>query len=172
MKKNKGFILPVGLIILLITTLIVLLTAGSNITQDKISSASQDREVALQNAEKSLRVAENYIYQTLDANSNYNASCTGGLCFASTTSNVWKTIDWETNTANVIQLTGLNTIPGASKQPKFIIEALESVNHTANESSKITNYQNGGLAFRITTVAWGANPSSKVMLQSMYIKNN
>ena len=172
MKKNKGFVLPVGLVILLIATMIVLLTANSNMTQDKIVSTSHDREVALQNAEKALRVAETYIYKNLDGTSDYSSTCVGGLCLASATSNLWTTIDWENNTANVIQLSGTDVVANTSKQPKYIIEALDSVSNIVGESSKVTNYQNLGLAFRVTAVAWGQNSSSKVMLQSIYVKNN
>lgn len=172
MKKNKGFVLPIGLIILLIATLIVLLTANSNMTQDKIVSATQDREVALQNAEKTLRVAEAYIYKNLDGTSDYSSTCVGGLCLASATSNVWNGIDWENNTANTIQLGGADLVPNTTKQPKYIVEALDSVSNTVGKSSKVTNYQNLGLAFRITAVAWGQNSSSKVILQSIYVKTN
>lgn len=171
MKKNKGFVLPVGLVILLIATLIVILTGSSNITQDKVVSTTQDREVALQNAEKALRVAEKYIYANLDGNSNYDASCAGGLCLANSTTNVWTTIDWENNTANVFQLSGADSIADTAKQPKYIIEALDSVSNNLGESAKVNNYKNISLAFRITAVAWGKNPKSKVMLQSIYVKN-
>lgn len=171
MKKNKGFVLPVGLVILLIATLIVILTGSSNITQDKIVSTIQDREVALQNAEKALRVAEKNIYANLDANSNYSTNCAGGLCLTNSTTNIWTTIDWENNTANVFQLSGADSISNTSKQPKYIIEALDSVSNNLGESAKVNNYRNLSLAFRITAVAWGKNSSSKVMLQSIYVKN-
>lgn len=172
MKKNKGFVLPVGLIILLIATLIVLLTANSNMTQDKVVSATQDREVALQNAEKTLRVAEAYIYNNLSGTSDYSATCVGGLCLPSATSNVWTGIDWENNVANTRQLSGVDVVPNTSKQPKYIIEALDSVSNTVGQSSKLTSYKNLGLAFRITAVAWGQNSSSKVTIQSIYVKTN
>ncbi len=172
MIKNKGFVLPVGLVILLIVTMIVILTASSNLTQDKIVSASQDREVAMANTEKALRVAEIYIYKNLDGNSAYVTNCTAGLCLPSATSNIWTTIDWENNTANVIQLSGGNAIAGAYKQPKYIIEALDSVSNNLGESAKVTSYQNTGLAFRITAVGWGKSSSSKVMLQSIYVKTH
>lgn len=172
MKKNKGFVLPIGLVILLIATLIILLSADTNMMQDKIVSASHDREIALQNAEKALRVAEKYTYKNLDGNSNYSANCLAGLCLASTTSNIWTTIDWENNTTNVRQLDGEDIVPNTAKQPKYIIEALDSVSNVLGESSKVNNYKNLGLAFRITAVAWGKNASSKVTLQSIYIKNN
>lgn len=172
MIKNKGFVLPVGLVILLIVTMIVILTASSNLTQDKIVSATQDREMAMANTEKALRVAEIYIYKNLNGNSAYAADCTGGLCLPNTTSNVWTTIDWENNTTNVMQLAGGDTIAGAYKQPKYIIEALDSVSNTLGESSKVNSYQNTGLAFRITAVGWGKSNASKVMLQSIYVKTN
>ena len=172
MKKNKGFVLPVGLIILLVATMIVLLTANSNMIQDKIVSTAQDREVAMQNAEKALRVAETYIYQNLDGTSDYSATCAGGICLPNASNNVWNTINWDTNTANVRQLSGTDTITGAAKQPKYIIEALDTVSNSLGQSSKVSNGKSLGLAFRVTAVAWGQNSSSKVMLQSIFVKNN
>lgn len=168
--KNKGFVLPVGLIILLITTLIVLLAASSNLTQDKIISASQDRNNASQNADKALRVAENYIYKNLDGTYIYTSTCDGGLC-TNSINNIWNTIDWVNDTTHTFQLTGTDTINDAIIQPKYIIEALDSVSNTLGESNKAQN-KNNGIAFRITAVGWGKNASSKVMLQSIYVKSN
>jgi type IV pilus assembly protein PilX len=169
-KKKNGFILPVGIIILLICTLIVLLNSSGTIIQERVTANLQEKQTTLANAEKSLRVAENYVYQNLDTTSAWSAACTSGLCTVSNSTPVWNTLTWTTDTTHTIQLSGSDAITGAYIQPKYIIELFDSLTNSQGESSRLMNNRTVGLAFRITTQAWGSRNGSTVMLQSIYIK--
>lgn len=177
-KKNKGSVLVSGLILLLIITLLALYGISNSLVQERNSSNVADKRVALEAGEKSLRIAESYIYKNITTVSNFNTSCTGGLCLPSTTSTqVWNSIDW-TNSANtistpsIIAQTDYPTVnfTGLYQTPKLIIEKLDNVGAVPGQSANIGVAQNQGVAYRITTIAYGARAGTQVMLQSFYIK--
>lgn len=169
-KKEEGFILFTGLVILLIMTLIVLYNMGTSITQEKSSGGVQDKNIAFQNAETTLRYAENYIYTTNPLANAFNAACTGGLCLPSTTGTPqWGAINWATDTAHVISLPA-GTIPNTASQPKFMIELLGQVPASAGESAKINNSASGGTAYRISVFAFGNRSATVAQLQSVFIR--
>jgi len=169
-RNEQGYVLASGLILLLIITLLALYGIGNSISEEKIAGVLSDRDIALQNAEKALRVAEASIYSNINVNSGFSATCAAGLCTPNLTTPNWQSIAWDTNTANTISLSGSNVIPGATKQPKYIIEILDSVPPPPGESAKTVNNASSATAYRITTVAWGNKAGTKVMLQSVYVK--
>lgn len=169
-KKQNGFILITGLILLLIMTLVVLYNMSGAIIQEKSSGSTQDQNTAFQNAETALRYAENYIYlNNIDINT-FDSNCTNGLCLPSTTSTPnWNNINWANDTTHSIQLPA-NTIPNTTQQPKFIIELLGGAPSPAGESSKISSGGNSATAYRISATGFGNRNSTIVQLQSVFIK--
>jgi type IV pilus assembly protein PilX len=135
-----------------------------------MSSSLQDKQIALQNAEKALRVAENYIYTNLDTTSNYDNACLAGLCNPNLTTSVWNSINWDNDTTHTFQLSGADTIPNTITQPKYIIELMDNIANSQGESSKLMGNKKLGVVFRITTVGWGNRSGTNVMLQSVYVK--
>lgn len=177
-QKNKGSVLISGLILLLIITLLALYGISNSMVQERNSSNIADKRVALEAGEKSLRIAESYIYKNISTTNNFNSSCTGGLCLPSTTSTgVWNSIDW-TNSANTISTSSIisqsdyttENFTGLYKTPLIIIEKLDSVGAMPGQSANIGVAQSQGVAYRITTLAYGARAGTQVMLQSFYIK--
>jgi type IV pilus assembly protein PilX len=169
-KKEKAFILPTGLIILLIMTLMVLYNMGSSILEERTSGGMEDRDVSFQNAETALRYAENYIYSTNLNLGAFNASCNGGLCYPSTTSvQNWNGINWATDTTHTLQVPASVT-PKAYSPPKFMIEFLGAAPASSGQSAKISSSNSPGSVFRITVYATGNRASTVSMLQSVYMK--
>lgn len=169
-KKNKGYVLISGLILLLIITVIALSGTSNSILQEKSAGGLQDKQIAFQNAETALRVAENYVYLNVSAASLFAVGCNAGLCITNPANPVWETINFETDNAKFITLTGNNVISKASKQPRYIIELLDEVPAVAGESIKVTTSKVSANAYRITTVAYGNSPGTRVMLQSIFVK--
>lgn len=168
MNKNKGYILPIGLIIMLILTIIILFGMRNAINQEREAGNEQDQQISFQNAEATLRYAENYIIMNINSNSAFNSSCNSGLCIPSLngTQN-WDNITWETDTTHIINMSG---IPNTYLQPKFIIELLDNAPLNAGSSLKVINSYSNGASYRITVVAWGNRNGSKTMLQSVFVK--
>ena len=168
-NKNKGYILPIGLIILLILTIVVLFGVKNAIIQERESGNQQDQQIAFQNAENALRLAEQYIINTINPNAAFNNSCNAGLCLPSLTGTQnWNSISWATDTTHTIALT--TTLTGAYSQPKFIIELLDKAPLNPGSSMKISTSTSGGASYRVTVVAWGNRSGSQTMLQSIFVK--
>jgi type IV pilus assembly protein PilX len=169
-KKQEGFILFTGLVLLLIITLVVLYGMQSAITQEKSSGGIEDKNIAFQNAETALRYAENYIYSNNPTSGSFTAACTGGLCLPSTNgTNNWAAYNWTSDTTHTIQLPA-STVPNATSQPKFMIELLGAVPASAGESAKNSGSSSGGTAYRISVFAFGNRSATVVQLQSVFIK--
>jgi type IV pilus assembly protein PilX len=169
-SKEKGFILVTGLIVLLIITIIALYAVANSINGEKVASDIADKQVALQNAETALRVAENNIYNNISNTSAFASDCTGGLCIVNTTTPVWQSITWATDTAHTFTLSGTNAVANTTQQPKYIIELLDTVPAPPGESAKITSGVGTANAYRITAVGWGNKTGTQAMVQSVYVK--
>lgn len=169
-KKEEGFVLFTGLVILLIMTLVVLYNMGTSISQEKSSGALQDKNVAFQNAETALRYAENYLYSNNPSANMFTTNCANGLCIPTTDETpVWDSINWATETAKVIQLPA-GTVAGTPMQPKFMIELLGPIPASEGESAKLNSSNTGGVAYRITTYATGNRTSTVAQLQSVFVR--
>ncbi|WP_237068692.1 pilus assembly PilX family protein [Microbulbifer guangxiensis] len=76
--RQRGAVLVVSLLVLLIMTLIGVSGATSIIMQEKMTFASRDAQLALQVAESAVRTAEEEIESLVDI-SSFNSSGNGGL---------------------------------------------------------------------------------------------
>lgn len=169
MKKNKGYILPIGLIILLILTIIIIFGMKNSIIQEREVGNEQEQQVAFQNAETALRLAETYIISNIDTNTAFNTSCNAGLCIPNLSGVPnWNSIVWATDTTHTI--TFPTTIAKTYIQPKAIIELLDKAPLNSGSSLKLLNSYTNGASYRITVVAWGNRVGSNAMLQSVFVK--
>lgn len=169
-RYNQGYILITGLILLLIITSLALYGSTNSITQEMMSGSVIDKQVALQNAETGLRVAEIYIYNNINNNSAFDSNCANGLCIVNSTTPVWQSITWDTDVNHTINVSGSDLIPNAVKQPKYIIELLDQVPAPPGESAKINSVKSLANAYRVTVVGYGNNVGSRAMLQSIFVK--
>lgn len=169
-KKEQGFILFTGLVLLLIMTLVVLYNIGASISQEKSSGGLQDKNIAFQNAETALRYAEDFLYSNNPSANLFTTGCTNGLCIPSINAvQVWNSVNWETETNKVIQLPA-GTIPNSPMQPKFMVELLGPIPASEGESAKLNSTNMGGVAYRITAYATGNRIATVVQLQSVFIR--
>lgn len=169
-KKEEGFVLFTGLVILLIMTLVILYNMGTAINQEKSSGGLQDKNIAFQNAETALRYAENYLYSNNPSSNLFVSNCVNGLCIPSTTSTqVWDSIDWNSESTKVMQLPS-STIANTPMQPKYMIELLGPIPASEGESAKINSTNAGGVAYRITAYAVGNRTGTVVLLQSVFVR--
>lgn len=76
--KQKGAVLAVGLMMLLILTIMVISSNGSTLLQEKMSSALLEGQMSLQAVESGVKDAQAYI-DTLATLTSFNDTGTGGL---------------------------------------------------------------------------------------------
>ena len=180
-NQQKGAVLAVSLIILLIMTIIGLQGMSSTTLEERMSRNYRDSQLSFQAAEAALRDAENTIQTTALNLANYDASCTNGLCFngasgacpvVNPATDFWKDFSnvWNSS-ANHKVYSG--TITGVFSEPKYIVEFQCYVQTNPNLPEPTTTpgtNDEWSEMYRITALGFGASDTSRTMLQSTYKK--
>jgi type IV pilus assembly protein PilX len=183
-NKQRGVVLIVALVMLLVVTLLgVAVMSGASLDM-KMTNNSQERQQAFNAAEAALSQAEAYLMSsTAPALTSYASSCAGGLCFFGTnagTPGVCNVIP----ASNVIPsdpwtaASGLNVWSGTTKNmtattissdiavtAKYIIEFRCYVPDLENGTT------NGNALYRITARGYSVAGNAEVMLQSTFRKS-
>ena len=179
-KNQKGAVLAISLIILLLMTIIGVSAMRSTTLQEKMAGNLRDYNLAFQSAESALRDAETYIFGN---SPSFLDSCTGGFCLPADSNSTprWKMKNtsnisyWNDNTKTRSYGYGnssVSNLPYVSRQPPTMIEELVIPSLDPSEPPS-TRY-------RITAQGYGAaattesdgtiTPHARVMLQSVIKK--
>ncbi|WP_257295270.1 PilX N-terminal domain-containing pilus assembly protein [Endozoicomonas sp. YOMI1] len=179
---EKGSVLLVSLVMLLVITVAGLTTVKMATLEEKMSGNYQDQQMAFYAAEAALKQAENFIADNELALSSFGVNCDNGYCFAGSdiddigscdpgVSEPWLTGTlWSDNGRH--RLTTVS-ISGISAQAKYIIEfrcyiAKEASGPLPDPANRVDWAQ----FYRITALATGGSGDSRVMLQSSYKKSS
>ena len=175
--KQKGSVLILSLIILVILTILGVSSMNSSSLQEKMSGNFRDREVAFQAAEMALAYAENYVNSTVNSANLGNANGlyeqgNGPTSRNAFTGNGGTISDWWTGTDSINLPTNISEVRTA---PRFTIEAREEVGSNDGTDINITSYgesTGGGLitSFRVTARGTGLSDNTIVILQTNYGK--
>ncbi|HKJ07798.1 MAG TPA: PilX N-terminal domain-containing pilus assembly protein [Gammaproteobacteria bacterium] len=170
--NQRGSVLVVSLLILLVMTLIGVTAMNTSTLEQKMAYNFRDHQTAFQAAEAALRDGEAFVEANSLGPSDFSAACTNGLCTeASGTTPVWfdQTIKvW--STAN-LHRTATYTAPEVLQKPIYIVEWLGYVFPAGYVPPPGTNPGPGDPEmFRITALATGGTTQARVMLQSTYEK--
>ncbi len=165
-NREKGAVLIVSLMLLLVMTLIGVTALQSTSLELKMAGNTRDRALAFEAAEVALREGENFF--TNVALPNFNG--TNGLYSAD--NNLWKTIDW-TDGTKVILSDALN-VDGAiddaivAAKPSYYLEELP-LSQAAGESL-VVGFAPAGASgnYRVTAHGFGGTTTSHVVLQATY----
>lgn len=170
--KQKGSVLILSLMILVVLTILGVSSMSSTSLQEKMAGNFRDREIAFQAAEMALAHAENYAKTSItsvaaftDTNGYY--TFTNGPTSRNAFTGTW----WESNYSQILS----TTIDEVRLQPRFTIEYRNEVGVDEGTSVNIGAYgeSTGGGAiasFRITARGTGQSNSTQVILQSNYGK--
>lgn len=184
-RRERGVVLVVALVLLLVLTLIGLSTMESSGMEMKMANQSRERLVAMQAAEAGLHAAESFIESTgfsdaeLDgsdcgAGHCFKADCSGGgYCFSGTNASdpdlctltptaspAWENESlWKTSGRHHQLLSD-----GLEAEVKYIVEFLCHIPNSATDSAAPKDH----FLFRITSLATVNTAKSRVMLQSTY----
>lgn len=191
--QQKGSVLIIGLVILLVITFIGISSISSSRLELKMSNNDRHRQLGFQAAEAALKEGEQVANST-DAKTLANDTCTGGYCtsrgyyinrnqqarnkavqagYCTTdyTPERWETgcagtslEVWTTN-GRSIEYTG-TAIPGVAETARYIIEFLDDVDCSGSPIGAPYDCQ----LFRVTALGYGGTPTSPVMLQSVFTK--
>ncbi len=181
---QAGMSLFPALMFLLVLAVLGVSALNSTVMQEKMVSNTKDVNLAFQAAEAGLRDAEADIARNVNNATVFTPACAAGLCTPPSTwpspssLDISKVIDW--SNAAVTRTYGTQTaipsLPNVAAQPQYVIERLSPPpGLPANPGSSIglgcgaACVHSGGFAYRLTVLATGARPETRVLLQSTYI---
>jgi type IV pilus assembly protein PilX len=171
-KFQRGVSLVLVMVFLVILSILGITAMQSSTLSARVARNEADRNVAFQAAEAALRDAENDItYKRFDKTAcstaiagcraapidgllNFDATCTNGLCAGVAGSAPWETATVWATTGNSVAYgtrTGATALPFVAQQPRYLIEGFTLGDDTV---------------YRVTSVGFGANLSTQIMLQS------
>lgn len=169
--RESGAVLFVALIFLLILTLLGVMLARMQTTEERMAQNDGNHELAVEAAEASLRFAEsniaegNYTAFSQNANGLYTLNPAVGSVYTPGSDSFWATA------GNAITYTGA-AMTSVTQAPQFIVE---SVPGAALPGSSIsiggcTGYNTNGCIsiFQITAHATGGDQTGTATLRSIY----
>lgn len=161
---QKGSVLIVSLIILLVLTMIGVTAMGTSSLEEKMAGNSRDHELAFQAAEAALTDAQTFIEGIVATTGFTNV---GGLYALTTSPDIQATSTWNSTNSRAYSA----TLPNTATQPRYIIELrpttgggeILELNGGGNSAQAIT-------MFRITARGTGGTNTAVVILQAFYGK--
>ena len=167
-KYQRGAVLAISLIMLLVLTLLGVTAMRTTVLEEKMAGNMNDRNVAFQAAETALRDGEALI-ETLVATASFNGSG-GRLGEADADPDFFNAATWSDNDS--IAYSG--TLSGVAVQPRYILKFVKRVEGDQG-SLKVGGYGNDKASdvsnFRVTARGIGKSESSLSILQAYYGKN-
>jgi len=160
--RQRGSVLIVGMLLLLMLTLIGLVTATETRTDSRVTSNTLDRAIAFQAAEAALREGEallqvpNPAQQLRDAAGFYDETEAPVIDYRS----------WNDSNSYRAQA----DLPGLAAAPRFVIDQL---NLTATRTGELTTgvvyHVTDEHLYRVTAASVGRGQQTLVVLQTTYI---
>ena len=193
-SRERGAVLAIGLIILVIMTLLGVTAMSTTSLENKMAGNLKDWNLALQAAEAGLRDAETDIVTTgrVSGLTNVTAGCFAvmsgtpderdGQCqsAAGDTTNIWQTINWADGAVPQKYVKyGSNTLltqnppvytaaQGYAALPRYILQPVSDLGRPG-KSLVGPAESNKTKTTRIIAVGYGGSAQASVMLQSTYI---
>jgi type IV pilus assembly protein PilX len=161
-KSQKGIVLVVSLIMLLLLTLLGVSGMKSTILEEKMAGNYKDKNMAFQSAEAALRAGETYLRTTVTL-PLFDGATTGLYQPTTTGASRWDTVTWS-DAGQVIAYAG--TLSDVADAPNYIIEELAPV--PSSGGSKEAGTVQEHKYYRITAQAVGGTVTAVVRLQSTY----
>lgn len=165
-RHQAGMSLVMGLLFLALLALLGLAGMSVSVQEERMAGNAQDRTLAFNAAEASLRDCETVLQGASlpvfnGTNGMYQPAALG-------TTPVWRSIDW---TAVGAARVHAKKPAGAADAPRCIIEELPpQPNLGGNNSLAAGKPLSDAGMYRITARGVGAKPGTVVMLQSTYVR--
>ena len=165
--KQKGAVLFVGLMMLLVMSLIAITSMQGAILEERMAGNTRDSLVALQSAEAALQAGEAFLDVGAFNLSDFDNDGTDSL-YDNSDQELWQSISWQDSSSTrymAFNPSNVNTEPRFIVQhisetqvaPKLIVE-----NYGEGEASKTIEL------FRVTARGTGGSDNTEVILQSVY----
>ena len=186
-ERQSGMSLFPALMFLLVLAVLGVSALNSTVMQEKMVSNTKDANLAFQAAEAGLRdgEADVELNKTIWTPTSFSSACTSGLCVPPSTwpspssLDISKAIDWTNSglTRTYGSQTTLPSLPDVAAQPLYVIERIPPPPGLPATPGSSVGIGCGvscpppptGFAYRLTVLATGMRPETRVVLQSTYI---
>ena len=174
LKKQKGAVLIIAMMLLLILTVLGVSVMENSVVEERLASNAFDRNIAFQAAEAALREAEEWIQSQAAMPPNTVAFAGSGSQIADLNmASWWDGYDDNWLDGNEVHIVDIpnewevdDTILDHAQPPAYKVEFYNSVCPiTADVQEGDCRY-----VFRITAKGWGERESTQVVLQTMYAR--
>lgn len=179
---QRGAVLAMSLLILLVMTIIGVASMGSTTLQERMANNNQQRQIAFQAAEAALRAGEAFMVANIgnitDLQTNFNATTPVAGLYSERApvvgvatyplpvgTNLFDDAGWLA-AGNAVEVTSVTNV---SRKPRFIVEYMGRAGSPLKDYSG-KKQDDRQYAFRITAVGWGegTTPTSRYLLQSSF----
>ena len=154
-SRQKGFILLMTLVLLILITIFALNQASSNTSQTRIAANATDSESSFEKAEGVMNEAINYLLNGTYSAAQFLQNGSGLYLYDATIAPLWTTVNWSSGNAITSNFQG-----NSSSNASYIIEQLPSVVQPGQNISKPSRI------YRITVNSVGASGNTTSQLQS------
>jgi len=169
-KRQRGIVLIVSLLFLLILTILAVSSMGGSTLQERMSGNNLDQAKAFEAAEAALRAGEDYVAKDVTAQKpTMDKGCANGLCTSPAFQNA-ANAGWQTNPNSAVWNNARSvdvTMGGIKTKAKYIVEDMCEV--TPDTTPTVADSKR---LFRITAMATGGTDNSRVILQSTYLADS
>ncbi|MBI5753098.1 MAG: hypothetical protein HZA59_13295 [Hydrogenophilales bacterium] len=173
-QRQRGAVLAIGLLILVVMTLIGVTGMSTSGLQLKMAGNLKDWHIAFQAVEAGLRDGETDIASERGGGSDNKCSTFGvtpeydGICRTDpgTLQSIWQTIDFKDSASTQKYVlygakTGATALSGVVTQPRYIIEPVPT-----SKSGESLRPPKKTKTFRVTAVGYGGTAEANIMAQS------
>lgn len=154
-RAQKGYILLMTLILLVMLTVLALAAVSLNGTQTRIAANATDTEISFEKTEGALNEAINYLLNGTYSAHAFLQNSNGLYLHDPSAAPLWTTVNWASTTAVIKSFQGKS-----NSKASYIIEQLPSVIQPGQNMKSFT------YIYRITARSVGANGNTAVLLQS------
>ena len=184
-RRESGMSLFPAMMFLLVLAVLGVGALSSTLMQEKMVSSTKDMNIAFQAAEAGLRDAESDVAKNITGGTVFSAACANGLCTPPSqwtppsSADISTSINWSNSalTRTYGFYTGAPALPDVAAQPVYVIEQVSKSPASgvgtsvgtgcgaacASSAGAGTNY------YRLTVLATGIYPGTRVILQSTYL---
>lgn len=167
-SRQRGVVLVVSLLMLLVLTMIGLAATRGTTLEQRMTTNQNDQEVAFQAAEAALRSGESALAGA--ANLNFSANAAGAYTQSTMTVN-WKTIDWSPSGSAVVAYTGgIQPVPIVN--PSYFIVYDSAAPNSGGSSLAPDQPVSDNSTYHIYARGVGLTGNTAVILESTYKISN
>lgn len=174
-NTQRGAVLMISLMILLIMTVIGIAAMSSTTMEEKMAANSQQRQQAFQAAETALRSAEDWLTANITRVSDLSdfdgsgglysqRPTTVGATLAPPTFNIFDETAWAANGV------ATGALLNGQAAPRYIIEYIGDFGSDRPLLDPSQGVQVARYAFRITAMGWSVDGTARYLLRSHYAR--